>query len=88
VRRVFFIFMVGMWAALVILAIAAPDTLWDIWYWVRDLPAYLEVLVWIAFLPWLIGLGVWQADLDAWLRWLIIALLAVGWSIASLPRAK
>jgi hypothetical protein len=80
--------MVGMWAALVVLAIASPDTLRDIWSWVRDLPAYLEVLVWIAFLPWLIGLGVWQADLDAWLRWLIIALLAVGWSIAALPRAK
>jgi hypothetical protein len=80
--------MLAMWATLVVLAVVSPDTLLDIWQWVRGLPAALEVLLWIVFLPWLIGLGIWQADLDAWLRWLLIVLIAAGWSIASLPRKR
>jgi hypothetical protein len=86
VKRLFFIFMIGLWGVFIALAIASPETLTQLWNWTSDLWWPLQILVWIAFLPWMIGLWVWQTDWSFAVRFSIVAVLAVGWSAASRPR--
>jgi hypothetical protein len=86
VKRIFFIIMVGLWGAFIALAFTSPDTLSDVWNWAGDLWWPLQIVVWILFLPWMIGLWVWQADWSFAARMAAIAVLAVGWSAAAFPR--
>jgi hypothetical protein len=37
-------------------------------------------VLWIVALPWAIGLVVWESSWDAWLRVLVVVLLALFWS--------
>jgi hypothetical protein len=86
VKRLFFIVMVGLWGAFIALAFASPDTLTHLWHWVGGLWWPFEIAFWIVFLPWMIGLLVWQADWSFAARMAVIVLLAVGWSAMSFPR--
>ncbi len=74
-----------LWVALIVLILVTPQTIDELWVWVRGLSWPLEVLVWVVFLPWMLGLAVWQTDWAEWLRWVIIAVLALGWTAASSP---
>lgn len=85
-KRLFFILMVGVWGAFIALAFTSPDTLTDIWRWVGDLWWPLQVVVWVLFLPWMIGLLVWQTEWSLAARLAVIVVLAAGWSAASFPR--
>lgn len=82
-----FTFMVGMWSAFSTLLIASPETLADVWDWLTGLPLALEILTWIAILPWALGLAVRQSSWEEWLRLLVIALLGAFWTSISAPRA-
>jgi hypothetical protein len=85
-RRLFFIVMVGVWGAFIALAFTSPETLSDIWRWAGDLWWPVQIAVWVLFLPWMIGLLVWQADWSFAARMAVIVVLALGWSAASFPR--
>jgi len=87
-KTLWFLIMVSMWTAFFVLVAVSPGTLLDMWGWVRDLSWPLEVLMWIVFLPWMLALAVWQTDWAAWLRWTLIILFAVGWTVASRPKRK
>lgn len=87
-KALWFMVTVGMWTAFFIFTAISPALLLDIWGWVRGLSWPLEVLLWIAFLPWMLALTVWRSGWADWLRWLIVAILAVGWTSASWPRKK
>jgi hypothetical protein len=80
-------FMVGSWAVFFVLLAASHGTLERLWGWVRGLPLVLELGMWVLMLPWLLGLAVWQSSWDGWLRLLVVAGLALGWSLISWPRA-
>jgi hypothetical protein len=80
------VIMVSAWAIFFALLVAAPEALDEIWVWVRDLPLAAEIVVWIILLPWLVGLAVWQSDWSPLARGLVLALVAGGWILASLPR--
>jgi hypothetical protein len=86
VKRLFFIVMVGMWGAFIALALVSPETLTDLWTRTGDLWWPLQGAVWIFFLPWMLGLLVWQADWSFAARMAVIAVLALGWSAMSFPR--
>jgi hypothetical protein len=86
VKRLFFILMVGLWGVFIALAFSSPETLNEVWRWAGDLWWPLQIGVWILFLPWMVGLWVWQTDLSFGVRMAIVAVLAVGWSAASFPR--
>jgi len=86
VKRLFFIVMVGLWGAFIALAIVSPETLTHLWTWTQGLWWPLQIVVWVLFLPWMIGLWVWQTDWSFGVRMAIVAVLAVGWSAASFPR--
>ena len=85
-KRLLFILMVGLWGAFVALAFASPETLDEVWRWAGDLWWPLQIVAWVLFLPWMIGLWVWQTDWSFGVRMAIVAVLAVGWSAASFPR--
>lgn len=78
--------MVGLWGAFIALAISSPETLNDLWSWAGDLWWPVQIAVWVLFLPWMIGLWVWQADWSFAARMAVIVVIAVGWSAASFPR--
>jgi len=88
VRRVFFIVMAMLWGAFFALAVTSPGTLDSVWAWTGDLWWPLQIAVWIVFLPWMIGLAIWQADWSAGIRWAAILVLAFGWTMLSYPRKK
>ena len=86
-RRLFFIVMVGLWGAFIALAFRlARDPQRASGGWTGDLWWPLQIAVWVLFLPWMIGLLVWQADWSFAARMAVIVVLALGWSAASFPR--
>jgi hypothetical protein len=86
VKRLLFILMVGLWGAFIALALVSPETLTQTWDWAGDLWWPLQIVAWIAFLPWMIGLLVWQTDWSFSARMAAIVAIAVGWSALSFPR--
>jgi hypothetical protein len=83
-----FVGMVGLWTAFGIVALVSVEKLTDLWAWVTALPVVAEVVVWILAFPWVIGLWVTQISWAEWVRILLVVCFAVGWTIASIPRAK
>ena len=53
------------------------DLLWD---WVRALPLLAEIIVWVLFLPIMVGLWVWESSWSDLVRVLIFAGIA-GWTL-------
>ena len=85
----------GFWTACVVLwlifgtvLLVDSSRLLDLWQAVRDLPLVLEVLAWVVFLPWVVGLWIWQLDWWSWLRVALIVIVAVGGAIVFYPRRR
>jgi membrane protein implicated in regulation of membrane protease activity len=78
--------MVGMWLAFFSLLVAGR--LDDLWSVIRHLPLLLEIVLWVGFLPWMLGTAVWTTSWAVWLRLVLVLCFAVGWTLASLPRAR
>jgi len=81
-----FLWMILMWAAFFVLLFA--DRLGELWSAVRDLPLLVEVGVWVAFLPWVLGTAVWTGSWPAVVRVLLVLCFAVGWTVVSIPRER
>ena len=81
-----FIWMVGMWAAFFWLLLAGR--LDDVWRWVTQLPILVEIVVWIVLFPWLLGTWVWNSSLPDWLRVGLVVCFAVGLIVVSMPRLR
>jgi hypothetical protein len=79
-----FLWMVGMWMAFFALLFA--DQLDEIWRAVRDLPLVAEIVLWVLFLPWMLGMAVWTTSWATWIRVALVACFAVGWTVVSIPR--
>jgi hypothetical protein len=79
-----FLWMVGMWLAFFALLFAGQ--LDEIWSSIRDLPLIAEIVLWIAFFPWMLGLAVWTGSWDTWIRVALVVTFAVGWTVVSIPR--
>ena len=81
-----FIWMVGMWVAFFVLLFAGRlDGLWSA---IRQLPLVVEIVLWVAFLPWMLGMAVWTSGWTDWLRVLLVLCFAFGWAIMSIPRTR
>lgn len=61
-----------------VLLITAPEQLDAAWQWLRDLPLVLEVIAWVALLPWLLAYLAWQASWALWLRVVVVWVLVGG----------
>jgi hypothetical protein len=79
--------MVGAWLAFGLLALSSPETLEDLWQWVRTLRLAAEIVLWIATLPLMLGLAVWNSSWADWVQIDLIATFAASWTLASIPRS-
>ena len=84
--RVWLGFMVGMWIAFFVALFA--DQLHAVSRWVRDLPLLAELGLWLLAFPWLLGTTVWESSWAPWMRTLLVAAFAIGWTLISLPRSR
>ena len=82
---VWFAWMVAMWLGF--LALLLADRLDGLWRSVRGLPLLVEGLAWLALFPWLLGTAVWTSSWADWLRVVLVAAFAAGWTLVSIPRA-
>jgi hypothetical protein len=55
------------------------DLLWD---WVRALPSAAEILIWLLFLPIMVGLWTWGSSRPALVQLLVLAGI-VGWTLVA-----
>jgi hypothetical protein len=83
---VFFILMVSLWLAFAAVLVTAPTRLDGTWHTVRALPLAVEGVVWLVFLPWMVGLAVWERRWTLPARLLLVAVLAIGWTLVAFPR--
>jgi hypothetical protein len=75
-----------LWLAYGAMLVAAPDTLGDLWRAVGDLWLPLKAVIWVLFLPWMIGLWVWQSSWPLAVRLTLDICLGVTTVIAFFPR--
>ena len=75
------------WAAFAVALIWSHGSLDAAWHWVRSLPLILQGIVWLLFLPVMVGLWIWETTWPLVLRLVVVTGIA-GWNlIVFLPRA-
>jgi hypothetical protein len=51
-----------LWIGFAIAIVANREWLDIIWNWVRALPAATEIIIWVFFLPIIVGLWIWESS--------------------------
>ena len=69
-----------LWIGFVIALIANPEWLNLIWNWVQALPIVAEVIIWVLFLPIMVGLWIWESSWSTFITILAFAGIIV-WTI-------
>lgn len=75
-----FIVFALIWGAFAYALIASQGSLDAAWQWVRALPFLVQAVVWLLFLPAVVGLWVWETTWPVILRLVLIIGLA-GWNL-------
>jgi hypothetical protein len=82
----FAIFLV-IWIAFGAGIVASQGTVDQAWQAIRDLPLVVQVVVWVLFLPVMIGLWIWESDWPLLVRVVLVIGLG-GWNLLMfLPKA-
>jgi hypothetical protein len=84
-KGILFLAFLVIWVAFGIALVWSQGSLEAAWQWVRDLPWLLEGLVWLLFLPVMLGLWIWETSWSLILKLALIVGLA-GWTLLILPR--
>ena len=69
-----------LWIGFAIALVVNPEWLDLFWNWVRALPPVVEILVWVLFLPIMVGLWIWESSWSALVRLLALAGVVV-WTL-------
>jgi hypothetical protein len=69
-----------LWVGLTIVLVVDREWLDLLWNWVRALPSVAEIIVWVFFLPIMVGLWIWESSWQALLRLLAFAGIVV-WTL-------
>jgi hypothetical protein len=84
---ILFVVFAVLWAAFGIGLIWSQGSVDAAWSWVRSLPLVVEGLVWLLFLPVMVGLWIWESTWPLVLRLMLVIGIA-GWNLlVFLPRA-
>ena len=76
-----------MWVAFGVALVGSQGSLDAAWQAVRDLPLIIQIIVWVLFLPVMIGLWIWETSWPLIVRLVLIVSVA-GWNLFMfLPRA-
>lgn len=84
-KGILFVTFALFWVAFGIALVWSQGSLDVAWQWVRDLPWLVQGLVWLLFLPVMIGLWIWETSWALILRVALVVSLA-GWTLLVLPR--
>ncbi len=84
-KGILFVVFALIWIAFGVGLVASQGSLDAAWQWVRDLPWLAQGLVWLLFLPVMIGLWIWESSWALIMRVALIVGLA-GWTLLVLPR--
>lgn len=68
-----------LWIGFALALVVNPQWLDALWNGVRALPTLAEILIWVIFLPIMVGLWIWQSSWPLLVRLLAFAGLA-GWT--------
>lgn len=70
----------ALWIAFAWALIASQGSLEAAWQWIRGLPLILQGVVWLLFLPVVLGLWIWHTD---WaLVWRLVLVAGIGfWNV-------
>ncbi len=71
------------WLSFLAVLFLLPRHLAATWDGIRGLRLPSRLMVWVAFLPWMIGLALWGSGWSASARRSLIAVLAVSWCIVT-----
>jgi ABC-type amino acid transport system permease subunit len=69
-----------LWLAFIAALLFRREVLSNIWQSIRSLPLLVQLLLWLLFLPVMLGLWIWQTSWPAWLRVVLVAGLA-WWNV-------
>lgn len=82
-----FVLFTVLWCAFVAALVVAPRTLDDIWHIVRALPLIVQGVVWLLFLPLMIGLWMWERSWALPVRLVLVLALAALNVFMFVPRS-
>ena len=74
VTKLLWLFFIAVWVGLGVFAIVAPDATGQIMTWIGEQATVVQLAVWIAFLPVVAAVAIWESTLDLWIR--VVALIA------------
>ncbi len=69
-----------LWVGFAIALVVNREWLDLLWNWVRALPSVAEIIVWVLFLPIMVGLWIWESSWPALVRLLAYAGIVV-WTL-------
>ena len=69
-----------LWVGFAIALVVNREWLDLLWNWVRALPPVAEIIVWVVFLPIMVGLWIWESSWSVLVRLLAFAGI-VGWNL-------
>jgi hypothetical protein len=69
-----------LWVGFAIALLVNREWLDLLWNWVRALPSVAEIIVWVLFLPIMVGLWIWESSWPALVRLLAFAGIVV-WTL-------
>lgn len=82
-----FVLFTVLWLAFAAALAATPGTLDDIWHIVRALPLAVQGVVWLLFLPLMIGLWMWERSWALPVRLVLVLALAALNVFMFVPRS-
>jgi len=75
-----FILFTLLWLAFIAALIFRREMLKNTWQRIRSLHLLVQLILWLLFLPVMLGLWIWQTSWPVWLRLLLVAGLA-WWNV-------
>ena len=84
-KGILFVVFAIIWVAFGIALVSSQGSLDAAWQWVSDLPWIAQGVVWVLFLPVMVGLWIWETSWSLILRLALIVSMA-GWTLLVFPR--
>jgi ABC-type amino acid transport system permease subunit len=76
-----------MWIAFAVGLVWSQGTVDQAWQFIRGLPLLIQIVVWVLFLPVMVGLWIWETTWPLLVR-LVLVVGVAGWNLFMfLPRA-
>jgi ABC-type glucose/galactose transport system permease subunit len=76
---------VVLWVGFIIALIVNPEWLDALWDWAQALPLVPKIIVWVLFLPIMVGLWIWESSWPTLGRMVGFAGI-VGWTLLAVYR--